>query len=600
MSYEIRPVRVKASLNQDAKKKLTDRLLRLYLFGHSSQKLKQQDTAQGFDFLQTAYADAGLLNADTPAECVTVFFVGSDENGSISACLRECDQDLTALGYQCVLGDIGAINGTTKFCLVYKNPQHPKTLFNLTNSLGIQHAELIVFTEKAKMATSYQGVATTVDVDFGFYYFAEGIANAFTANPKRVLVYEAAVDQYPYLTPNCYQKISDEFGVLRPFRTLVAKAQSTHTQPPRQHLTSKGSFLDTTTYVSPPVVSQENGVVELLSSLEIAQMPMSCLFFQTVCKIVGNTLKSIEKGIPQENPEVSAYLKSYAPALAHLLSDFEHKGRSPLNADEKYYAFIPVRFNIADADTRFALFCLCNIVSLLCGYEPYYDIDVPARRVVISHNVCQLRTQMKGLTKTQLRNVGFRIPGVYEWQLITRGDSLDKRVQGKQFRGLGFSPHDIAYTSCEMTASFGAFDANTAIPYKTSEPSRFVNIGSTWSTQLLFAQTIPSPNFLYDIQPGMLREVGSMSAEVTNSTNATYEEIKSRYELFRTSWGDFTQDLGTDQVFTDHINDSLLGIKSAHNFETSAEQAVLQAEETYAMSYVYPVGLRLVRGWNFS
>jgi len=107
--------------------------------------------------------------------------------------------------------------------------------------------------------------------------------------------------------------------------------------------------------------------------IEASTLQMTVHFFQLVISAFGTELKS-------KSP-LGIRLSQYAKPLLHLIkSDFIHARQKDASVDP-LYTLVPMLFSLKDDESRFALYCFANVLSLLCDLNPAYAIDFETKDI---------------------------------------------------------------------------------------------------------------------------------------------------------------------------------------------------------------------------
>lgn len=271
--------------------------------------------------------------------------------------------------------------------------------------------------------------------------------------------------------------------------------------------TSKKFYIDSLISTKGIAPNIGNTVASIGSAeFSCAQTFMSALLFQHTCSTVGKILKAKEP--------LAVALTIYAPSLMYLLSKFQHKRQQGTRA-EPYYAFIPAVFDMSDKKTLFALYSLCNILSLLCGYEPAYEIDFVNEAV---------RTKISGRGVPKLM-FGFRIPTPIEllWAATYTPEAgcllgnVEMTTQQQYIRTYTKSGYAYDYNN-NLLPTGGAIDAPQTWP--------IVDDSKPPLTTLLANHSLPTGAAQYDILSVVPNIVSlAESAEVFDLTKPLISHI---------------------------------------------------------------------------
>jgi len=558
---------------------------------------------EGFDFLTNMYVSADLFSReDTTFFCDTVFILGIH---ALNLKRFIADRVLKPLGYEPIHERFNP--SSPFFCSVYGNPKAPLSVLCLSNTLNVQHANSYILTEPE--IVNWRGLDTH-RITSGAEAFAIGTLVERVSAKQATLFSFDAVKGFDSSTASSAYKLPPRM-IPRDITQNVQSAVITSMIYPAPYkslqstITSMPYFIDSTVRIRQgAALITTSHYARLGAPYEISQTFMTVKFFQHICKMVGNLIikkKFGERYSSNDSSitfEVTDYdeLKSYLPYLNHLMQNCYEHLRNPTTQYEPHYAYIPMRFDISNAETRFALFCLCNVVSILKGYKPFYNIDTKTKTVSVDFQNRKARLNQK---KKDLGDIGFRIPEAFELRNLTANlqTAIGEAVVDQS------NLREEFYTN--RTHTKPSTQVNDAIPYKkqrlTSTPS---DLPTHWNLDYqLIDQEFPTPIHIYDTYDGIgLQEVVSICGEV-ELTQDVYAKAYATYDFvergLQTSCPLIGERRITSDVYTDFPNDGLIPMSFSGSESTHTAQAmssVKLATEKFSPNY-FVVGLRLIRGF---
>jgi len=283
--------------------------------------------------------------------------------------------------------------------------EHKSTIFITTTLVGFQTANILIFTDITPTTPNRYYDITQLDLGH-LSLAAVNVANRNRNYSQKVYGFqktESVSRPYGYKVlaqqKGLFDELFDSDDDLVSY--IFRKAEWDTERPP-----TKRFYLDSLVAYAIP---------QFKISVLCAQTHMTCLLFQSMLSAVGLECK--------QNPpsRLGLELQPYLKSLIHLSHKFTHSRVLGDKDTEKYYASIPVVFDMEDQDTKFALFAMCNALSLLCGLTPVYDINPSTKKVKVVK-----------LPQSEQHSVGFSIPSM---------DLLQDISVGKRYAG----PKSIIY-----------------------------------------------------------------------------------------------------------------------------------------------------------
>jgi hypothetical protein len=542
---------------------------RLTLSTKFGEKSFDEAKTTGFDF---AVEYAQLLDSNAPLDCLNIFVLGGSEviDPDTQRYEARIYEKLTkALNYAGFFVCGGGAYTSPKldklsFCLTFMNPSNPKKRINISNTVGLQDAHIIICAPLA----SY-------DINAGYINFALGHLIKFAQLPYSYIYCIGFASKEEFLShynANEYKtgikKLKEQISTLNLPSQILAnifsswsmsiQGPSLYNQRVRGASTSsnKANFIDTTIAVSSFDFACFNYIYQNFYRSEIAQTQMSVQFFSTICKTLSAVLR-------QANTNAIFYnLQDYGPPIVYLLNKYEHK--RAFDADlERFYAFVPMRFDLDDPDTRFSLFCLCNLVSIFCGYRPYYEIDFTLKSVKAANP--NKRDSMNG----------FMIPTYYEWFALASGiDLSNQRKQSPQtmdYYNMGhYSREQALSTSSDPYPQIPNYPCDKASTGWQQGQNPNTILPTNWSTNALMANTntyLPiSANYLFNTNRHFLPDVITINKTTDDKrhtiVNTLLNPLSRQVKFTIDAWTSFL--FKSNTRYTDFPRDSLYALSAKY------------------------------------